>query len=52
MRRAVETAILVTVGLGANIKIKLCPILREYVTFKNTVCSSVEEIKSFVINLE
>lgn len=52
MRRALETAILVVTGLHMDIEIVLVPILREQVTFKNTVCSSLAEIKSYVSQLE
>jgi broad specificity phosphatase PhoE len=41
MRRAVETAILSSVGLGLNLEICLTPLLRERATYKNTVCSSL-----------
>jgi len=52
MRRALETAILVATGLHLDVEIKLTPILREQITLKNTVCSSVAEIKSYVTGLE
>jgi hypothetical protein len=52
MRRAVETAILSTIGLHQNITITLLPVLREEITFKNTTCSSVKEIRAFISRLE
>jgi len=52
MRRAVETAIIASTGLGLNLEIKLIPLLREQVTFKNTVCSTCDEIKSFISQIE
>ena len=47
-RRAVETGIIVGSGIGEKVKIKLVPDLREQVTYKNTVASSLSEIKLFV----
>ena len=52
MRRALETAILITVGLHLDVEIKLVPILRESISFKNTVCSTLKEIKIYVEELE
>lgn len=52
MRRAVETAILAVTGLRLGVEIELTPILREQITFKNTVCSSLTEIKEYVADLE
>ena len=52
MRRAVQTALLCAskerVDGNGKIKIIFTPILREQVTYKNTVASSIPEIKNFV----
>jgi broad specificity phosphatase PhoE len=51
MRRAVETAILCATGLGLNLEICLIPLLREQITFKNTVCSTPDEIRTYITKL-
>jgi hypothetical protein len=48
MKRALETAVIVSGGK----KIVLVPELRERMSFKNTVASSVAELKEFVAVLK
>ena len=53
MKRALMTALLVSAKPDRDqargpVRLTLVPDLREQVTYKNTVASSVEEIKSFV----
>ena len=48
MRRALHSAILSGSGVGEKVKIILLPILREQITYKNTVASTLDELKLFV----
>ena len=50
MKRAIHTALLAvpTTPSTTPLQIILLPVLREQVTYKNTVASSVAEIKQFV----
>mmetsp|Transcript_24627 Transcript_24627/g.30700 ORF Transcript_24627/g.30700 Transcript_24627/m.30700 type:complete len:85 (-) Transcript_24627:498-752(-) len=57
MRRALMTALIAcskrprVQGRVRPIKITLMPDLRENVTYKNTVASSVNEIKAFIVEV-
>ena len=50
-RRAVQTAIIAGSGTGKKMKLTLLAGLREKTTFKNTVASSLSEIKLFVADV-
>ena len=54
MKRALQTAIFTAAGLyeGKSVKVVLVPEMREIMSFKNTVASSIAEIKEFVQSLK